>query len=113
MTIKLFFPVKTVTTIVGQPTIDSIAKLKRELTKNAKSVSSTLGGVTCLSLLPRRAVESPYLSSNVPSQTILNKWLLLLLLLLCTISNDTQKRSKFEKNENTNTLPFVPKELIL
>jgi hypothetical protein len=41
---KLFFPVKTVTTIVGQPTIDSIAKLKRELTKNAKSVSSTLGG---------------------------------------------------------------------
>lgn len=41
---KLFFPVKTVSTIVGQPTTDSVAKLKRELTKNAKSVTSTLGG---------------------------------------------------------------------
>ena len=41
---KLFFPVKTVSTIVGQPTTDSIAKLKKELTKNAKSVNSTLGG---------------------------------------------------------------------
>lgn len=41
---KLFFPVKEITKIVGQPTLDSIANLKRELTKNAKSVTSTLGG---------------------------------------------------------------------
>ncbi|GFH54654.1 hypothetical protein CTEN210_11130 [Chaetoceros tenuissimus] len=41
---KLYFPVKTATPIVGQPTIDSIANLKKELTKNAKSVTSTLGG---------------------------------------------------------------------
>ena len=33
-----------ITNIVGQPTLDSIANMKRELTKNAKSVTSTLSG---------------------------------------------------------------------
>ncbi|GFH49736.1 hypothetical protein CTEN210_06212 [Chaetoceros tenuissimus] len=41
---KLYFPVKTATPIVGPPTTDSVAYMKKELTKNAKSVTSTLGG---------------------------------------------------------------------
>ena len=41
---KLFFPVKNITKIVGQPTSDSIAALKKEITKNSTSVTSILGG---------------------------------------------------------------------
>ena len=41
---KLFFPVKNITKIVGQPTSDSIAALKKEITKNTTSVTSILGG---------------------------------------------------------------------
>ena len=42
---KLFFPVKEVTKIVCQPTSNTLAELVKELTKNAVSVTSTLGEV--------------------------------------------------------------------
>ena len=39
-----FFEYKTLTKIIGQPTIDSIAKLHREVKRNAQKVPTTLGG---------------------------------------------------------------------
>ena len=41
---KLYFPVKSITIIVGQPPSNSISQLKRELVKNARSIPSNLGG---------------------------------------------------------------------
>ena len=39
-----FFEYKTLTKIVGEPTIDTIAKLHKEVKRNAQKVPTTLGG---------------------------------------------------------------------
>ena len=41
---KIYFPVKNISKIVGQPTSETVTQLKRELIKNARSVPSNLGG---------------------------------------------------------------------
>ena len=39
-----YFEYKTLTKILGEPTIDSIAKLHKEIQRNAQKVPTTLGG---------------------------------------------------------------------
>ena len=39
-----FFQYKTLTKILGEPTIDAIAKLHKEIKSNAQKVPTTLGG---------------------------------------------------------------------
>ena len=39
-----FFEYKTLTKIIGEPTIDTIVKLHKEIKRNAQKVPTTLGG---------------------------------------------------------------------